>query len=397
MLLRRDWDVTELEGPEVAAIISRLRRALRQALAEKSFAMQRLAQERKALMGSISQLRASLKVIQSRLASGGGATTAAHGDAGGSSSALVPVVHEDGSDDAAVVPALGLARRASFNADRAMRAAQQALAVTAEVAKDSTARADSPDSEEVESKRPQRLASVAMSSRLAATASSLELRREREALLQYVRSLEDERADAVSESKQLRADLAHVTEQATSLHSACTDMRKALSETVADLGKKQQTVVQLRGSLQASTAALEQAHARYNELYQESNASQRDLRAKLSDVKKVSDAFRHRHGSLADRMSAKEVECQRLRSLLEDANRGKAAQQHDAEQAHQTAVARIARLAGQVESLRKELDEARQTPPELPKVRAELESQVQRTAHVEQREEELRQQLNSSK
>lgn len=69
-LLRRDWDVAGLSTPEVASIIHRLRQALRRALTEKGFAMQRLAQERKALMGSVSQLRASMRAIQSRISSG---------------------------------------------------------------------------------------------------------------------------------------------------------------------------------------------------------------------------------------------------------------------------------------------------------------------------------------
>ena len=42
----------------------------------------------------------------------------------------------------------------------------------------------------------------------------------------------------MSEMVQLRDDLKHVTRQAAALHSACTDMRKALGETVRDLGNK---------------------------------------------------------------------------------------------------------------------------------------------------------------
>ena len=89
-------------------------------------------------------------------------------------------------------------------------------------------------------------------------------------------------------------------------------MRRALGETVRDLGTKQRTVSHLRESLAATTAALEQSHERYNQLQQESSTDLKDLRAKLSDIKRVSDAFRHRHGSIADRLTAKEVECQRI-------------------------------------------------------------------------------------
>jgi len=69
-----------------------------------------------------------------------------------------------------------------------MRVAEAAMASTAEVAgEQGEERAPVGESTALTTRRPDRLAGVAMSSRLAATASTIELRREREMLLHYVR------------------------------------------------------------------------------------------------------------------------------------------------------------------------------------------------------------------